>query len=93
MSGPADGRPIAKGNDPASGGVEDQFIDIRGGSSPTPDQILDTLIDWKDLLHPDFEDSGYLAILGEDEIIPTWAYTDVVGGDDVAGVLRGMVAI
>ncbi len=65
------------------------FIDIRGGDSPTPEQILDTLIDWKELLHPDFEDSGYLAILGEDEIIPTWSYDNVVESDDVEGSDHG----
>ncbi|MGA1873771.1 MAG: C25 family cysteine peptidase, partial [Thermoplasmatota archaeon] len=65
------------------------FIDVRGGVSPTPDQILDTIIDWKELLHPDFEERGYLAILGEDEIIPTWTYFDVVDTDDVYGSDHG----
>jgi len=65
------------------------FIDIRMGISPTPDRILDTLIDWKEYLHPEFEDRGYLAILGEDEIIPTWSYTDVVWDNDVYGSDHG----
>lgn len=65
------------------------FIDSTGGGSPPPEDILDTIVDWKELLHPDFEDRGYLAILGEDEIIPAWNYNNVVDSEDVAGSDHG----
>ncbi len=57
------------------------FIRNVGGTSPSATNIRSTIDGWADLLHPDFRDEGYLAILGEDEIIPVWSYSNVVGSD------------
>jgi len=57
------------------------FIRNSGGSSPAATDIRSTIDGWADLLHPDFRDEGYLAILGEDEIIPVWTYSNVEGSD------------
>ncbi|MCU0799164.1 MAG: C25 family cysteine peptidase [Candidatus Thermoplasmatota archaeon] len=65
------------------------FIQNVGGASPGPTDILDRIDEWADLLDPDFRDDGYLAILGEDEIIPIWTYSNVDGSDQGYSNLDG----
>jgi hypothetical protein len=65
------------------------FIQNAGGVSPGPTDIRDRIDEWADLLHTDFRDDGYLAILGEDEIIPVWTLSDVEGSDQGYANLDG----
>ncbi|MGA1794174.1 MAG: C25 family cysteine peptidase, partial [Thermoplasmatota archaeon] len=53
------------------------FPPRRAGVAPSEEQILDDLIEWKDMMAPLFDDMGYLMILGEDVVIPAWNYNSV----------------
>ena len=57
------------------------FIQDDLSSTPSPHVILDTIDDWANLLHPRFRSNGYLAILGEESVIPSFKYGDLVGSD------------
>ncbi len=67
-------------------GVLGILVDYRGGPSHTPATILANIIDWAPRMNPIFSMAGYLAILGENDIIPAWYYDDVHEFSDIGWV-------
>lgn len=55
------------------------------GTALSREDVYTQLQEWAPRMHPYFTEYGYLAIIGENNIIPTWTYEDVVnfrGEDD-----------
>ena len=53
------------------------------GPTVTPEYVLSWLEDWSLEMNPMFRTAGYLAILGENDVIPAWNYENVVEFRDV----------